>query len=218
MPRSSYDLMYSQASIVVSRHFPSQFRFCLKLAGVRHPRTVLDIGGGTGAHSLRLQDMGFDVTLLDSSPIGIEKAKAAGVRRAVEGDFYGDPLPNEKFDIVLARSFSAFNTDKPDLFAKALTRAAGFVAPGGATIYWSWTDCSGRWSLPDTSSGAFNHIPQSIDGLFDKLVLVPKFHLLASAPLWVALALDRVLRALPAPLPKRITLLGVRNRPLTHAA
>ncbi|MGD0142287.1 MAG: class I SAM-dependent methyltransferase [Rhizomicrobium sp.] len=217
MPHS-YDVRYSQASIAASRHFAAEIRFCLKLAGVQHPRTVLDLGGGTGAHSLILQDMGFDVTLLDSSPIGVEKAKAAGVRRAIEGDFFADPLRNEKFDVVLARSFSGFNTDQPAFFADTLARVGELVAPGGVLIYWSWTDCSGQWSDRDTSSGGFSHTPRSIDGLFDRLLLVPKFHVLARAPIGFTLAANRILRALPAPLPKRVTLLGLRNRPRTQAA
>ena len=217
MPHS-YDLKYSQASIAASGHFATQFRFCLRLAKAQDTRSVLDLGGGTGAHSLILQDMGFDVTLLDSSAIGVEKAKGAGVRRAVEGDFYDDPLPNEKFDVVLARGFSGFNTDKPTLFAGVLARAVELVAPGGVLIYWSWTDCSGHWSSPDTSSGGFSHTPRSIDGLFDRLLLIPKFHALARTPICLTLVADRVLRTLPAPLPKRVTLLGLRNRPRTQAA
>lgn len=43
---------------------------------------ILDIGCGAGRHSIHLQNLGFDVTAIDRSPLAVEVAKRRGVKRA----------------------------------------------------------------------------------------------------------------------------------------
>ncbi|MFQ6127542.1 MAG: class I SAM-dependent methyltransferase [Thermoplasmata archaeon] len=43
---------------------------------------VLDIGCGAGRHSLHLQERGFDVVCIDTSPLAIEVCKSRGLRQA----------------------------------------------------------------------------------------------------------------------------------------
>jgi SAM-dependent methyltransferase len=206
--RRRYDGKYERSEIAASTHFPAQFQFCLRLAGVQAARTVLDIGGGTGAHSLALQQMGMDVTLLDFSQVAIEKARASGVRRAIHGDFFGDTLGGEQFDVVLARSFSALNIDNLDEFADVVQRIKKCVANGGVVIYWAWTDLSRQWS----SLGTFNHHPKFIVPLFDRVLLVPAFRALAHLPLAVAVVANNILCISPTPLPMRVAIIGVHRR------
>jgi glycine/sarcosine N-methyltransferase len=47
---------------------------------------VLDLGSGTGEHARFLASKGFDVTGVDTSPAMLEKSRAAGGARFVEGD------------------------------------------------------------------------------------------------------------------------------------
>lgn len=49
-------------------------------------KKVLDLGSGTGEHARFLASKGFDVTGVDSSPAMLEKSRAAGGARFVEGD------------------------------------------------------------------------------------------------------------------------------------
>src|ERR1041385_5444674 len=49
-------------------------------------KNILDLGSGTGEHARFLAAHGFDVTGVDSSPAMLEKSRAAGGARFVDGD------------------------------------------------------------------------------------------------------------------------------------
>lgn len=75
------------------------------LSGIK---TILDIGGSTGAFAIPLAQRGFDVTLLDISPamldLARQKAKSAGLERLciVEGNAADLSIfPDHSFDLVL---------------------------------------------------------------------------------------------------------------------
>ena len=55
-------------------------------------KNILDLGSGTGEHARFLASKGFDVTGVDSSPAMLEKSRAAGGARFVDGDMR--ELPN----------------------------------------------------------------------------------------------------------------------------
>ena len=48
--------------------------------------SILDIGAGSGAHSLVLQDRGFDVTALDSAPGAVKCCQNRGVKKVVHSE------------------------------------------------------------------------------------------------------------------------------------
>ena len=49
---------------------------------------VLDVGAGSGCHSLVLQEKGLDVTAIDISPLSVETMKERGVWKVFEQDFF----------------------------------------------------------------------------------------------------------------------------------
>ena len=49
---------------------------------------VLDVGAGSGCHSLALQERGLDVTAIDISPLSVETMKERGVWKVFEQDFF----------------------------------------------------------------------------------------------------------------------------------
>jgi S-adenosylmethionine-dependent methyltransferase len=76
------------------------------------PATVLDVGGGAGHQSFPLAQAGYEVTLLDSSPAMLEKARErlerlpASARRRVtlvqaEGENAHEAVEGRTFDAVL---------------------------------------------------------------------------------------------------------------------
>jgi SAM-dependent methyltransferase len=60
---------------------------------------VLDIGAGTGVHTLYLQDRGFEVCAIDVLPEAVEIMRAAGVRDARLADVW--EFEDEPFDTIL---------------------------------------------------------------------------------------------------------------------
>ncbi|MFQ6107836.1 MAG: class I SAM-dependent methyltransferase, partial [Thermoplasmata archaeon] len=61
----------------------------------------LDVGCGAGRHSLWLQDEGFDVTGLDSSPLAIELCRRRGVENLVQAEIHSLPFNGVSFDAVV---------------------------------------------------------------------------------------------------------------------
>lgn len=60
---------------------------------------ILDVGAGTGSHSLWLQEQQQDVTAIDLSEGAVEVMKRRGVKSTRQADFF--TLPEEKFDTLL---------------------------------------------------------------------------------------------------------------------
>ena len=60
---------------------------------------ILDVGAGSGCHSIALMKLGKDVTAIDISPLSVQVMLDRGVH-ARQVNFY-DPAYDEKFDTVL---------------------------------------------------------------------------------------------------------------------
>lgn len=66
-------------------------------------KTVLDAGAGTGRISVRLHDIGADVTALDISPEMLSKLKSKNKTiKTVEGDLEDMPFEDNSFDMVFS--------------------------------------------------------------------------------------------------------------------
>ena len=76
------------------RDMPKLEQKALKMAKGR----ILDVGAGSGCHSLWLQDKGLDVTAVDISPYSIETMKERGVVNVLEQDFF---TLEDKYDTIL---------------------------------------------------------------------------------------------------------------------
>lgn len=59
---------------------------------------TLDVGAGSGCHSLVLQQRDVDVTAIDISPLSVETMKSRGVKNAIEQDFF---TLKEQYDTIL---------------------------------------------------------------------------------------------------------------------
>ena len=59
---------------------------------------TLDVGAGSGCHSLVLQGRGVDVTAIDISPLSVETMRQRGVEKVVEQDFF---TIGGKYDTIL---------------------------------------------------------------------------------------------------------------------
>jgi SAM-dependent methyltransferase len=102
------------------------------------PASVLDVGGGAGHQSYPLAQAGYGVTLLDSSPAMLDKARQrlerlpAEARRRVtfveaEGEHAEEAVHGRRFDAVLCHGVLGY-LEQPEPLVDQLCRCA---APGG---------------------------------------------------------------------------------------
>ncbi|HEY7597713.1 MAG TPA: methyltransferase [Actinophytocola sp.] len=102
------------------------------------PATVLDVGGGAGHQSFPLAQAGYEVTLLDSSPAMLDKARQR-LRRlpdevrqrvtfvAADGEHAEEAVRGRRFSAVLCHGVLGY-LDQPEPLVDQLCRCA---APGG---------------------------------------------------------------------------------------
>lgn len=82
-------------------------------------RSVLDVGCGTGHFTRWFQELGYEVTGLDSSPAMLSEAVRRGGATYVEGDALRLPFPDRAFDIVSLVTTLEFTGDPAGALAEA---------------------------------------------------------------------------------------------------
>ena len=93
---------------------------------------ILDVGAGSGCHSIELMKMGKDAAAIDISPLAVQVMLDRGVH-ARQVNFY-DPSYDEKFDTILLLMNGTGimgNLDHATDFFKALKR---LLNPGGKVL------------------------------------------------------------------------------------
>ncbi|RSD10352.1 methyltransferase [Amycolatopsis eburnea] len=101
------------------------------------PATVLDVGGGAGHQSFPLARAGYDVTVLDSSPAMLGKARARlspEIRDRVafveaDGEHAEEAVGGRRFDAVLCHGVLGY-LDRPGPVVEQLCRCAA----GGGVV------------------------------------------------------------------------------------
>jgi cyclopropane fatty-acyl-phospholipid synthase-like methyltransferase len=92
---------------------------------------TLDVGAGSGCHSLVLQDRGIDITAIDISPYSVETMKERGVKKVFEQDFF---TLKGQYDtiLMLMNGIGIMGTlERMSVFFKLLDR---ILAPGGQVL------------------------------------------------------------------------------------
>jgi 2-polyprenyl-6-hydroxyphenyl methylase/3-demethylubiquinone-9 3-methyltransferase len=94
----------------------------LKALGNLRPRRVLDIGCGNGALTARVAEAGYEMTGIDFTATGIERARASFPGVQFHPHDISDPLPEEmqgRFDAVLSAEVIEHLFLPRDLLARA---------------------------------------------------------------------------------------------------
>jgi SAM-dependent methyltransferase len=97
---------------------------------------VLDLGCGTGEHTVLLAARGYDVVGADSAPAAVERARTVAAGRGVDASFVEadalHPTGLRGFDTVLDSAlFHVFDTDDQGRYADALLDV---VVDGGRVV------------------------------------------------------------------------------------
>ncbi len=94
------------------------------------PRRVLEVGGGQGWLSERIQnELGADVTMLDQSDHMVELARARGVH-AIAGDVQRLPFDDASFDTAIA-AWMLYHVEDLD---RGLSELARVLSPAGRLV------------------------------------------------------------------------------------
>jgi 2-polyprenyl-3-methyl-5-hydroxy-6-metoxy-1,4-benzoquinol methylase len=126
----------------------------LRLWGKRTGLRVLDVGCGFATTSARIQQLGNEVTGIDSSP-EVEAVAAQRLSRVVHGDVLDVDLGDAQFDVIL---FADVLEHLP-WPVSAMKRYLQWLAPGGSVIVslpnvglWSvrFAHLLGRWEYDET--------------------------------------------------------------------
>lgn len=93
---------------------------------------ILDVGAGSGCHSLELQKMGKTVKAIDISELSVEVMKESGVENAAVEDFF--KIKDEKFDTVLMLMNGAGIVGTIDRLPEFFEHLKNILAPGGQVL------------------------------------------------------------------------------------
>lgn len=93
---------------------------------------VLDIGAGTGSHSLILQEKGFDVTALEIKPGLVNIINQRGVKNTITEDIY--KFSGDRFDTLLLLMNGVGLTGDFEGLQIFLKHAKNILNPGGSII------------------------------------------------------------------------------------
>ena len=128
------------------------------------PRSVLELGVGTGRLAIPLAAAGLEVTGLDASPAMLARLAAkpgSDALRAVErGDMAG-PLPGGPFDLVVLARNTFFNLTTDTAQASCLAEVARVLARTGRLVVEAFVPADDE--AGPTSSVEVRHI--SVDGV-----------------------------------------------------
>ena len=142
--------------------------------GLKPGDAVLEIGCGEGFHASILYDMKFRVTANDLSEVGIQHAQEQFPtirfihRNSIE---LPDILPNDHFDMVLARGHSWYHYELTERNSKGWNvpentrRMFSLIRPGGIFVLCIRTDFSGTYY----KDGVLNNTYQAYRDLFEPL-------------------------------------------------
>jgi SAM-dependent methyltransferase len=123
------------------------------------PARVLDVGGGPGAYSAWLADAGYDVRLVDASPLHVRQATelAAGRFSAEEGDARDLAAADDSVDAVLLLGPLYHLTEREDRLA-ALREARRVLRPGGVV-----------------AAAVISRFASALDGVYSGYLSDPRF-------------------------------------------
>lgn len=112
-----------------SQHMSPLEQTALKLARGR----ILDVGAGSGCHSLCLQEAGLEVDAIDISPLSVEVMRQRGVHNALHANLF-DPHFCASYDTILMLMNGSGVIGKINRLPHFFRRMKQLLRPGGQIL------------------------------------------------------------------------------------
>ena len=111
------------------KQMPLLERTALQMATGR----ILDVGAGSGCHSLTLQEAGKEVHAIDISPLSVEVMKQRGVRSVSQTNLFNEQFADEYDTILMLMNGSGIigRLERMPLFFRRMKQ---LLAPGGCVL------------------------------------------------------------------------------------
>jgi SAM-dependent methyltransferase len=93
---------------------------------------ILDVGAGSGTHSLCLQKMGKEVTALEISEISCRLMRERGVKNVIQADFF--TFSGQKFDTILFLMNGIGIVEKAIYAGKLFDKLKDLLLPDGQAL------------------------------------------------------------------------------------
>ncbi len=105
---------------------------------IAHGR-ILDVGAGSGCHSIVLQEQGKDVTAIDISPLSAKTMQLRGIKKAYQQDFFS---VTDNFDTVLLLMNGIGIVKDIDSFPLFFKQLDKILLPKGQLLCTSYDICN----------------------------------------------------------------------------
>jgi len=106
------------------------------------PKTIIDLGCGTGGHAVLLAQRGYTVTAVDRSAAMLQKARAKAKQAGISADFRLEDITRlewqESFDAAIAMFAVAGYQSSDEELASMLAGVWRSLRPGGIFIFDGW--------------------------------------------------------------------------------
>ncbi|MCD8081842.1 MAG: class I SAM-dependent methyltransferase [Bacteroides sp.] len=129
-----------------SPHMPRNERTALQMASGR----ILDVGAGSGCHSLALQEAGKEVCAIDISPLSVEVMRQRGIKEVCLINMF-DPKLTGLFDTILLLMNGSGIVGKLSNLPTFFRKMKQLLAPGGSVLM----DSSDLRYLYEEEDGSF---------------------------------------------------------------
>lgn len=130
---------------------------------------ILDVGCGAGAHSLYLQQKGFDVKAIDISPNSVEACQLRGIKNVEVCNILD--ITEEKFDTILLLMNGTGIFERLINTTKYLTHLKSLLNPGGQILI----DSSDLIYMFDEDEDGGKWIPMDNKDYYGELVFTVEY-------------------------------------------
>lgn len=170
---SYYDLLFAH------KDYSKETELCLKLSnryGIKNPTKILEIGCGTGNHTLNLAQTNKEITAIDTDQeminLAAKKVKASGIKNIKLLKSKVEDLKNQKFDLVIAMFNVITYIEEFDELEDFINGVSNVLRQNGVFIFDCWNGVAAMVDPPNVKKISLKHQDEELS-----LIVTPEVNL-----------------------------------------